>query len=194
MEQQKIKSVFFGGFDKEDVARYIQAAAQEADGLQEEIEALRARLRELDEEVKTLGEENRRLTDSEKKQAEELERLRPLEQESQQLRREVEALRPDAEAHAQLRREVGDIECDARRRAVELKERTAGQLAQAAEHFRSQYETLTESFDSASAHMTAELRKLEVLLTQLPRAMDQTGAELQQLMAELERGHPGAEK
>ena len=39
--------------------------------------------------------------------------------------------------------------------------------------------------------MTAELRKMEVALTQLPRAMDQPGAELEQLTALLDREAEG---
>ena len=41
MEQYAIKSVAFGGFDKEDVARYIEQISQETGKLREERDALR---------------------------------------------------------------------------------------------------------------------------------------------------------
>ncbi len=44
--------------------------------------------------------------------------------------------------------------------------------------FRKQYQILMSTFETASSHMTAELRKMEVTLAQLPRTMDQTGVEL----------------
>ena len=41
MEQYAIKSVAFGGFDKEDVARYIEQISQETGKLREERDTLR---------------------------------------------------------------------------------------------------------------------------------------------------------
>ena len=41
--------------------------------------------------------------------------------------------------------------------------------------------------ETASSHMTAELRKMEVSLAQLPRTMDQTGTELKRLASTLEK-------
>ena len=42
------------------------------------------------------------------------------------------------------------------------------------------------TFKTTAAHVNSELRKIEVNLTQLPRAMDQSGAELKELEALLE--------
>ena len=53
--------------------------------------------------------------------------------------------------------------------------------------FRQQYQILMSTFETASSHMTAELRKMEVTLAQLPRTMDQTGVELDRLASALER-------
>ena len=119
--------------------------------------------------------------------AEEAERLRPLEAETAQLKKELETLRPDAEAHAMLRGQVGAIECEARQRAAELEERSAEKMRKATDLFHQQYQTLMSTFETASVHMTAELRKMEVSLAQLPRTMDQTGAELNQLAAVLDK-------
>ena len=100
----------------------------------------------------------------------------------------MEALRPDAEAHVMLRGQVGAIECEARQRAAELEEHTAGQMHKALDLFRKQYQILMSTFETASSHMTAELRKMEVTLAQLPRTMDQTGVELDRLASALEKG------
>ena len=56
------------------------------------------------------------------------------------------------------------------------------------EIFRQQYQILMSTFETASSHMTAELRKMEVTLAQLPRTMDQTGVELDRLASALEKG------
>ena len=164
MEQNAIKTVAFGGFDKEDVARCIEKLSQETDAVRSERDALQ--------------EQADRLTQ---------ERLRPLEAETAQLKKELETLRPDAEAHAMLRGQVGAIECEARQRAAELEEHTAGQMHKAMDLFRQQYQILMSTFETASSHMTAELRKMEVTLAQLPRTMDQTGVELDRLASALEK-------
>ena len=43
-----------------------------------------------------------------------------------------------------------------------------------------------QTFESTASHVTGELRKVEVNLTQLPRAMDQAGAELDKLTARMD--------
>lgn len=187
MEQNAIKSVAFGGFDKQDVARYIEQLSQETEKLREERDALREQVDQLTRDAAALREQIWELTDARDRLEAEVERLTPMEAESARLRAEAEALRPDAEAHMMLREQVGAIECEARQRAAELEERTAGQMKCAADQFREQYQILMSTFETASAHMTAELRKMEVALTQLPRTMDQTGAELNRLAAVLDK-------
>ena len=43
------------------------------------------------------------------------------------------------------------------------------------------------TFETTASYVTGELRKVEVNLTQLPRAMDQSGADLNELAAVLEK-------
>ena len=114
--------------------------------------------------------------------------LEPLEPETARLAGEVERLRPDAEAYAQFRERIGAIECEARKRAADLEAASQAKMRQAVDAFRSQYQTLMTTFTNTAAHVTGELRKVEVNLTQLPRAMDQAGAELKELEKLLERG------
>ena len=197
MENYPIKSVTFGGFDKQDVIHYIEQAAQKAaaaqnelqaenDGLREQTEALRKTVEELQANVELLGSEKQRLEGElarETHARQELERLKELEPELRRLTAEADALRPDAQAYARFRERIGAIECEARERAAALEASTAQRLQQTVDQFRAQYQTLMSVFETTSAHVTGELRKVEVNLSQLPRAMDQPGAELNELAA-----------
>ena len=177
----------FGGFDKEDVARYIEQLSQETEKLREERDALQEKADCLEKEADELRTQVQELTKAREELSAEMARLAPLEKENAQLKEQVEALRPDAEAHVMLRGQVGAIECEARQRAAELEEHTAGQMHKAMDLFRQQYQILMSTFETASSHMTAELRKMEVTLAQLPRTMDQTGVELDRLASALEK-------
>lgn len=187
MEQYAIKSVAFGGFDKEDVARYIEQISQESGKLREERDVLQERLEQAEQEMAALRDQLQALTEAKERLEAENQRLAPMEAENARLKEEMDALRPDAEAHVMLREQVGTIECEARQRAAELEERTVGQMRRATDQFRRQYQVLMNTVETASGHMTAELRKMEVALAQLPRTMDQTGVELNQLAAALEK-------
>ena len=66
MERSAIRSVAFGGFDKEDVARYIEQLSQETEKLREERDALQEKAdcleKEADElktQVQDLSKDNR---------------------------------------------------------------------------------------------------------------------------------------
>ena len=154
MERSAIRSVAFGGFDKEDVARYIEQLSQETEKLREERDALQEKADCLEKEADELRTQVQELTKAREE----------LSAENAQLKEQVEALRPDAEAHVMLRGQVGAIECEARQRAAELEEHTAGQMHKALDLFRQQYQILMSTFETASSHMTAELRKMEVTL------------------------------
>ena len=190
MEQYPIKSVTFGGFDKQDVIQYIEKAAAEQRALQEELDTAREQLAALREEtaaqrtqLEELSAERKRLREElaqETTARQALEALKPLQA-------EVARLRPDAEAYAQFRERIGAIECEARKRAADLERDAAQKMRQTIEEFRKQYQVLMSTFAAASAHATSELRKVEVNLSQLPRVMDQTGAELNELAALLEK-------
>lgn len=195
MDNISFKSVPFGGFDKQDVVRYIEQASEKAAAaqreLQEENASLRAQNAGLEDRIAELERAIEKLTDErdslqsdlrvESARRKKLEPLRPLEDETARLREEVERLRPDALAYAQFRERLGAIECEARKRADDLEAGAEKQMRQAAEAFRSQYQTLMGSFETASAYMISELRKIEVSLAQLPHAMDKTTSALEAL-------------
>lgn len=194
MDNYPIKSVTFGGFDKQDVIRYIEQTAQQAaaaqqalqaenDELRKQVASLSAEAASLRAQAKALSGERDHLQEAlnqESAARQQLEVLKPLEA-------EVARLRPDAEAYAQFRERIGAIECEARKRAADLELATANQLQKTVDLFREQYQTLMSTFESTASHVNSELRKVEVNLTQLPRAMDQAGTELNELAARLER-------
>ena len=194
MDNYPIKSVTFGGFDKQDVIRYIEQAAQQAAAAQQTLQTenedlrkqaadLSAELSALRAQISSLSAERDQLQETlnqESASRQQLETLKPLED-------EVARLRPDAEAYAQFRERIGAIECEARKRAADLEQATVSQLQKTVDLFREQYQTLMSTFESTASHVNGELRKVEVNLTQLPRAMDQAGTELNELAARLER-------
>ena len=205
MNNNTFKSVTFGGFDKQDVIRYIEQTSKETaetqQKLQEENESLReklstvsSRMEEMEFQAERLQKERDRAQEERKRLEEALEQersarkaLEPAQPEVERLQAEVERLRPDAEAYARFREEIGGIECDARKRAADLEAASAAVLIQAVNSFQSQYQELVKSFDAVASHVTGELRKVEVNLTQLPRALDQTSVELKELSSKLER-------
>lgn len=205
MENNTFKSVAFGGFAKQDVINYIEEAAREAtaqqerlqqenDSLHTQLEDLRTQLEQAQAQVQELSAQRDQMEEALGRECAAREALKPLKPEVEQLSREkdqlekeVQALRPDAEAYAQFREQIGAIECEARKRAADLESETVSRLERITEDFRRRYQELMTIFDATATHVTGELRKVEVNLTQLPRAMDQAGKELEALAAELER-------
>lgn len=205
MENNTFRSVTFGGFAKQDVVDYIERTSREAaeaqdqlrqenEALTQEVQALRARVGELERSEKELQETNTALSKERESLARNLEQERTARQEleagraeADALRKEAERLRPDALAYAQFRERLGAIECEARKRAADLEESTVSRLEKAVAAFRAHYQEVAASFDATAVHVTGELRKVEVNLSQLPRALDQTGADLKDLAEFLEK-------
>lgn len=198
MESNTFKSVTFGGFAKQDVIDYIEKMARESaaaqDGLRREneelkaeAEALKSQMDGLRSRLEVLNLEHERLTaalEAETARAKELEPFKP---EAERLSGELERLRPDAEAYAQFRERIGAIECEARKRAADLEESTQLKLKHMVEQFHQQYTQLMSTFNATATHVNSELRKVEVTLTQLPRALDCNETELKELASALER-------
>ena len=114
MEQYTIKSVAFGGFDKEDVARYIEQISQETEKLREERDALREQAESAAQEVEALREQVQQLTAAKAQLETEVQRLASAEEENADLRSQLETLRPDAEVDAILaKRNLGTKITDA---------------------------------------------------------------------------------
>ena len=133
-----------------------------------------------------------------KEAAENLEKLRQerdsLQTEAESLRSQVRELQTRLEAESSLREQAqSQLEAEQTARQ-ELEADTLAKLRRTVELFRSQYVTLMSTFESTASHVTAELRKVEVNMTQLPRAMDQAGTELNELAAQLEHSAKKEEK
>ena len=201
MESYTFKTVTFGGFDKQDVARYVEQLTQEHSAalaaLQEENAALKEKNSHLEAENRSLRTQAdaqaaslSQLSAQAEKLLEEVAALRDYPEKYEALRTEADRLRKDAEAYVEFRNRIGNIECEAQQRAAKLEADTQAQLRRMADSFRAQYEALTGTFDAAAAHVTAELRKVEVNLTQLPRSLDGVGRELEQLDAILDGTAP----
>ncbi|MBQ2738772.1 MAG: hypothetical protein IJF36_00940 [Oscillibacter sp.] len=190
MENYPIKSVTFGGFDKQDVIRYIEQTALDHDAarkeLETEIEGLNARIEELNKANAALQEEIDGLhADKDTLISDRNAERAAAEETISSLKAEAERLRPDAENYARFRDRLGAIECEARERAGALERSTSEHLQKTVEDFRSQYSNLMSIVENTTTYMTGELRKVEVTLSQLPRAMDRPGAELNELAKKL---------
>ena len=196
MENNTFKTVTFGGFDKQDVIRYIEQTAQEnaavlaraeeeKQALEQETAQLQDKLNDAAEQLRRAKEENEALRSAaagkERAEAE----LAELRTESERLRAQLAELQPLAEEYQKVKSQIGAIECEARKRANDLEEETVARLNRTLSLCRAQYEALTSTFETASSHVTAELRKIEVGMMQMPRAMDQLGSDLTELETQL---------
>lgn len=198
MESNTFKSVTFGGFAKQDVIDYIEKMARESaaaqDGLRREneelkaeAEALKSQMDGLRSQLEVLNLEHERLTAALEAGTARAKELEPFKPEAERLSGELERLRPDAEAYAQFRERIGAIECEARKRAADLEESTQLKLKHMVEQFHQQYTQLMSTFNATATHVNSELRKVEVTLTQLPRALDCNETELKELASALEQ-------
>ena len=192
MESYTFKTVTFGGFDKQDVAHYVEQLTQEhsaaLSALQEENAALKEKSSHLEAENRRLRTQAdiqaaslSQLSTQAEKLLEEVAALRDYPEKYEALRTEADGLRKDAEAYVEFRNRIGNIECEAQQRAAKLEADTQARLRRMVDSFRAQYEALAGTFDAASAHVTSELRKVEVNLSQLPRALDPVDRELEKL-------------
>lgn len=178
MEARNFKSVAFGGFDKEEVIQYIQKTAQENTEALETLRRENGSLRAENESLRAQMEQSlREREDAAKKETE------ALREQARALTAELDELRPQAQSYREVRSQVGDIECQARRRASELESATTMRLNALIADVRRQYQEMSSAFSATAGQAAAELRKIEVSLTQLPRAMDQTGKKLEEIVS-----------
>lgn len=166
VEQTTFKTATFGGFAKEDVVAYIEKTANEHKAAQEQLRRANIELSaQLQQAQKALTEAQSRLLLAEK---------------------ERDVLRPDAQAYQHFIKRLGSIECQARERAATLEQEAYVRLSLALEALQAQYNTLSATMETSTQFALAELRKVEVNLTQLPRSMDQLGSELAGVMQQVE--------
>ena len=192
MENYAFKSVAFGGFDKQDVIHYIEQTAK--GGRRRPGEAAEGERGPADRGGQPAGPRSgscrrgwrrrppsgSRPSPSWSRSAQPGRGLEAFKPEAERLAAELERLRPEAEAYAQFRTGWGTSSATPTNGPLSWRRppppgcaargAVPGPVCDADVLLRVH-----------RLHVTAELRKVEVNLSQLPRAMDQAGTELNEL-------------
>ena len=138
-----LRGSLFGGFNKKDVAAYIEEMAKTNAANLEETEALRARCLEMEEQLGRL-EAMREERDSARAAGDELtEQLKSLQQsmarleeENRTLRRELEEAKASSEAYEQAKERLAAMEVDSAKRAGEIEKEARGKADEIGKHSR----------------------------------------------------------
>ena len=186
------KTCLFGGFDREDVVKFIEKTAAEnreqLETLEAELNALRAQrdeaaaeneaLRGLTEEDACLREENVRLR----------EQLAQAQASAEALRQEAEALRGPAAEYQSLKEHVADIEISAHRRTEEFRAKAMERLAQCIAQQRAWCSQRRSTYLSMNVSLLEQLRQAEQAVENADyTAFDSMISELQRLEDELKQ-------
>lgn len=186
------KTCLFGGFDREDVVKFIEKTAAEnqeqMETLEAELNALRAQrdeaaaeneaLRGLTEEDACLREENARLR----------EQLAQAQASAEALRQEAEALRGPAAEYQSLKEHVADIEISAHRRTEEFRAKAMERLAQCIAQQRAWCSQRRSTYLSMNVSLLEQLRQAEQAVENADyTAFDSMISELQRLEEELKQ-------
>lgn len=189
------KTCMFGGFDRQDVVKFIEKTAEEhraaLEALQTENKALRSEkdaaaaenegLRCLTEHDARLREENEALE----------QRVRELEQRVSTLQTENDALRGPAAEYASLKEHIADIEISAHRRTEEFRAKAMEQLGGLVARQRLWCSQRRSTYLGMNAALVEKLRAAQEAVD----GADYTGfddmiAELQRLEDELKKPEP----
>ena len=186
------KTCLFGGFDREDVVKFIEKTAAEnreqLEMLEAELNALRAQrdeaaaeneaLRGLTEADACLREENARLR----------EQLAQAQASAEALRQEAEALRGPAAEYQSLKEHVADIEISAHRRTEEFRAKAMERLAQCIAQQRAWCSQRRSTYLSMNVSLLEQLRQAEQAVENADyTAFDSMISELQRLEDELKQ-------
>ena len=186
------KTCLFGGFDREDVVKFIEKTAAEnqeqLETLEAELNALPAQrdeaaaeneaLRGLTEEDACLREENARLR----------EQLAQAQASAEALRQEAEALRGPAAEYQSLKEHVADIEISAHRRTEEFRAKAMERLAQCIAQQRAWCSQRRSTYLSMNVSLLEQLRQAEQAVENADyTAFDSMISELQRLEDELKQ-------
>ena len=201
--EHTFKSSLFGGFNRDDVIRYIEKTAlennqridaleKENDGLSRdnsdlrtEVDSVTAARDRLSDSYADLIKQNRSaeasLTDAQAQLADALEKIAALEGEKAELQSTVAQLQKVSDEYAAVKAHISDIELEARQRASELEERTHRQLSELLDSCRRRCEEITSMLNASCAGVSGELQKLDASVAQLPAAFDSLHAGLEDL-------------
>ena len=201
--ENTFKSSLFGGFNRDDVIRYIEKTALESnqriDALEKENDGLCRENSDLRSELESVTGARDRLSDSyadliKQNQSAEasladaqtqlsvaLEKIAALEGEKAELQSTVAQLQKIADEYATVKSHISDIELEARQRAGELEDRTHRQLSELLDSCRRRCEEITSTLNASCAGVSGELQKLDASVAQLPAAFDTLHAGLEDL-------------
>lgn len=201
--ENTFKSSVFGGFNRDDVIRYIEKTSlenkehietleQENDGLCRENADLRTEASSAAQERDRLADANRELSaqiDALKSAADEaaaqISSLRAqadaLEQEKAELLTQIAHLQPQADEYAAVKSHISEIELSARQRADTLESSTRSQLCALIAACRKQCDLVTSTLNTTCENLSGELRRLDASVTQLPSAFNTLRKDLDDL-------------
>lgn len=201
--EHTFKGSLFGGFNRDDVTRYIEKTAlennqridaleKENDGLCRENSDLRTELEfvtgardRLSDSFADLIKKHRSaeeaLTESETQLAAARAQLTALEGEKAELQSTVAQLQKVSDEYAAVKAHISDIELEARQRASELEDRTHRQLSELLDSCRRRCEEITSALNASCAGVSGELQKLDTSVAQLPAVFDSLHAGLEDL-------------
>ena len=201
--ENTFKSSVFGGFNRDDVIRYIEKTAletkQRMDELEKEIDGLCRENANLRRDAGSAADARDRLSDSyynlieeqkavkkelEQAQQETLslqEQLSSLEEEKSSLLARIAQLQQQVDEYNTVKAHISDIEFSARQRADELEASTRCRLAETLDACRKQCDLVLSTLGTTCANVSGELRKLDASVTQLPAAFNTLRTDLEEL-------------
>ncbi len=172
------KTCMFGGFDRQDVVKFIEKTAEEHRAA---LEALQTENKALRSEKDAAAAENEALE----------QRVRELEQRVSTLQTENDALRGPAAEYASLKEHIADIEISAHRRTEEFRAKAMEQLGGLVARQRLWCSQRRSTYLGMNAALVEQLRAAQEAVD----GADYTGfddmiAELQRLEDELKKPEP----
>ncbi len=206
MEGNSFKSSLFGGFNREDVIRYIEKTAAEANeriaALEKERDALDQELTGLRQTLQTESETTERLSAAlaeardGREAAEtaltqavaELEQLRAefaaAQEETSTLSSQVAHLRPQAEEYSSVKNRIAGVELLAQQRADALEAATRKRLFALIGACKTQCEQALLTLGDTCSNVSTELRRADAMVSQLPAAFQTLRSSLEELEVE----------
>ena len=173
--ENTFKSSVFGGFNRDDVIRYIEKTSLES---KQQIEAL-------EQASDGLCRENAELRDKlaapQRETAQHAERLSAAEQERKRLLSELDELRPQVEEYGRVKAHIADIELSARERADALDAATRERLQAMIAACRGHCEQVLSTLGATCESVSSELKRADAAVAQLPEAFTTLEGQLDEL-------------
>lgn len=201
--ENTFKGSVFGGFNRNDVIRYIEKTALESkqriDELEKENDGLCRENADLRRDAGSAADARDRLSDSyyslikEQEAAKEefaqvqqelaalREQLSALEEEKTELLTQIAQLQQQVDEYTSVKAHLSEIELAARQRADALEESTHRRLTDLIDACRKQCDLTMSTLGATCANVSGELRRLDESVTQLPAAFNTLHTDLEEL-------------